>query len=61
MTAWFIDKVLPGLIVGAVMSAGTWLSHRRLKRQMTGLTTRQTLHIDKLTAEQTADLKGRRP
>jgi hypothetical protein len=34
--AWFIDKVLPGVITGVIMSAGTLLSHRRLKRHITG-------------------------
>lgn len=35
MVTWLADKVLPGLITGAIMSAGTWLSHRKLKRHIT--------------------------
>jgi hypothetical protein len=51
MITWLADKVLPGLIVGVVMSAGTWLSHRRLKLHMSRLTTRQLLHIEQIAAE----------
>jgi hypothetical protein len=35
MLAWFADKVAPGLVTGVIMSAGTWISHRRLKRHIT--------------------------
>lgn len=43
MGAWFVDRVLPGLIVAALVSA----SHLHLWRR-----------IKKLTAEQTKALKG---
>ena len=35
MIAWFVARVLPGLVTGAVMSVFTWLAHRKTRRHVT--------------------------
>jgi hypothetical protein len=60
VSAWFIDRVLPGIVTSAlwmpVWTGALWLSHRRLRRHVDTVTRQQNEHIDRLTADQTAAL-----
>lgn len=47
MAAWFIDRMLPGLASGAVMTLGVAVSHVMLRR-----------HVTRAINAQTRDLKG---
>lgn len=51
MSAWWIDRTLPGIVAAligsALIAAAVWVSHRLLKR-----------HITKVTAGQTAELRS---
>ena len=49
MSFWIVDRCLPGLVTSAVWAAVLWISHRKLWRR-----------IEKLIAEQTAELSARR-
>jgi hypothetical protein len=48
MGAWFVSKVLPGLITSSIWAAVVWLSHRKTRK-----------HIDTVTAAQTRAITGR--
>jgi hypothetical protein len=60
MAAWWLDKVLPGLVTSSICAAVMWLSHRKTRRHIDTVTKTQSEHIDRLTAEQTAALKEAR-
>jgi hypothetical protein len=57
--AWWVDRVLPGVVSSGVVLASVWLSHRRLRHHITRVTQAQNAHIDQLTAAQTAALSGK--
>ena len=42
MGFWIVDRLLPGLVGSAIVSAVVWLSHARTRRHMTKVTERQT-------------------
>ncbi len=46
---WLVDRCAPGVVASAVWAAVLWLSHRKLWRR-----------IEKLTADQTAELTAKR-
>ena len=58
MTAWWVEKVLPGVASSSIWAVVLWLSHRRLRRHIDTVTARQNEHIDQLTASQAAALAG---
>jgi hypothetical protein len=61
VSAWFVDRCLPGLVTSAIWvpawTAALWLSHRKLRRHIDTAAARQDQHFDALTAEQTAALR----
>ena len=60
---WWVDRCLPGVVASAlwmpVWTTLLWLSHRKTRRHIDTVTSRQNEHIDALTARQTATLSGR--
>jgi hypothetical protein len=42
LTAWFVDRMLPGLATSVLVSIVVWLSHARTRRHITRVTNRQT-------------------
>ena len=59
MSAWWLDKVLPGVASSAIWAVTLWLSHRKLRSHIDTVTAQQDERIKKLTADQTATLAGR--
>ena len=66
--AWWVDRVLPGVIVSLIWAAVVWFSHRRLWRSIRlhadqvaraqdahidELTRGQNVHIEQITSDQT--------
>ena len=64
MAAWWVGKVLPGIVTSALWmplwTAALWLSHRKLRRHVDQVTETQNTHIEKLTTAQTAILSSGR-
>lgn len=49
MTAWFVDRALPGIVASAlwmpVWTLALWLSHRKLRKHITRTADRQTAEL----------------
>jgi hypothetical protein len=55
---WWVDRCLPGAVASAITGALVWASHLLLRRHINAVTERQDRHIEKLTADQTRELRG---
>jgi hypothetical protein len=58
MGFWWTDRALPGLASSAIWAVVLWVSHHRLRRHVDRITEQQTRRIEKLTLQQTAELRG---